>query len=276
MVSGRDEAAPVRANMETSGALVATAGGGQGSSPQRFWSKPSAWEELALTLPIFLLYHGGVVFLGIQNATDFLTRAMMLAAEGSTGRYLGITALLGAIFVGIFLVLGRGNSFRSGKFVQIALEGAVYAFVGRFLAAYVVGRIFAASGLVAEQGRVAGFIMSLGAGFYEEIAFRILLFGLGVKFLLWFWQGQRITLIGSGSFRFAPRSIFFVIAWGLVSCVVFSGMHYVGELSDPFQLKSFLFRLVLGLFFTLVYMTRGFAAAVWTHALYDVWVLVLR
>jgi len=25
---------------------------------------------------------------------------------------------------------------------------------------------------------------------------------------------------------------------------------------------------------TLVYATRGFAAAVWTHALYDIWVLV--
>ena len=33
---------------------------------------------------------------------------------------------------------------------------------------------------------------------------------------------------------------------------------------------------VLGLVLTLIYATRGFAAAVWTHALYDVWVLVFR
>jgi len=33
-------------------------------------------------------------------------------------------------------------------------------------------------------------------------------------------------------------------------------------------------RAVLGLALTLVYSMRGFAAAVWTHALYDVWVLV--
>jgi hypothetical protein len=52
-------------------------------------------------------------------------------------------------------------------------------------------------------------------------------------------------------------------------------MHYVGALGDAFDLRSFVARAVLGLALTLVYAMRGFAAAVWTHALYDVWVLVL-
>jgi hypothetical protein len=30
-----------------------------------------------------------------------------------------------------------------------------------------------------------------------------------------------------------------------------------------------------GLAFTLIYAFRGFAPAVWTHAIYDIWVLVL-
>ncbi len=59
------------------------------------------------------------------------------------------------------------------------------------------------------------------------------------------------------------------------SAAVFSGVHYVGALGESFELRSFAARAVLGLALTLVYATRGFAAAVWTHALYDVWVLVL-
>jgi hypothetical protein len=42
-----------------------------------------------------------------------------------------------------------------------------------------------------------------------------------------------------------------------------------------FALRSFVTRAVLGLMLTLVYALRGFAAAVWTHALYDVWVLAV-
>ena len=47
-------------------------------------------------------------------------------------------------------------------------------------------------------------------------------------------------------------------------------------MSDKFALASFTFRALLGLILTIIYVTRGFAAAVWTHALYDVWVLVFR
>jgi hypothetical protein len=63
--------------------------------------------------------------------------------------------------------------------------------------------------------------------------------------------------------------------WALVSAAIFSGVHYVGALGDTFAVGSFVFRFVLGLALTLIYVLRGFAAAVWTHALYDAWVLVL-
>ena len=65
-----------------------------------------------------------------------------------------------------------------------------------------------------------------------------------------------------------------MIVWAFVSAAVFSGMHYLGPLGDRFDERTFVARAVLGLALTLVYASRGFAAAVWTHALYDVWVLL--
>ena len=68
-----------------------------------------------------------------------------------------------------------------------------------------------------------------------------------------------------------------MVAWSVVCAVIFSWVHYIGAMSDTFELhvvpRS---ALVLGLVLTLIFATRGFAAAVWTHALYDVWVLVFR
>jgi len=70
-----------------------------------------------------------------------------------------------------------------------------------------------------------------------------------------------------------------VTAWvvgALVSSVLFSALHYVGSLGDPFTLYSFLFRFLSGGIFSLIFGLRGLAVAVYTHAVYDIMVLVLR
>ena len=63
-------------------------------------------------------------------------------------------------------------------------------------------------------------------------------------------------------------------AWAVVAAAMFSGMHYIGSMGDDFELKSFVFRWVLGMVLTIIFVFRGFAAAVWAHAFYDVWVMV--
>jgi hypothetical protein len=241
----------------------------------RLRDRPGAWVDLGLTLPIFLVYQVAVVFLGVQNATDMVTGALLRLSEGSKTTYLLATLAIGVIFAGAFALLGRGQAFRPRKFFQIALEGVVYAVLMRIVAGYVVGSVFA--GGIADEGRFVGFIMSLGAGFYEELTFRVVLFGLGAKLLVHLFAKQKVDITGTApTSRFSLRSLTVMAAWGVVCAIIFSAVHYIGPLSDSFQLPSFLFRLVLGLVLTLIFATRGFAAAVWTHALYDVWVLVFR
>ncbi len=241
----------------------------------RLSDKPGAWVDLGLTLPIFLLYHLSVVFLDVKNATDLVTGQLLRIAGGSTSAYLGMTGAIGVVFAGAFAFAGRGEAFRPRKFLQIALEGVVYAVLMRVAAGLVMQRIFA--GPIKEGSRFVGFVMSLGAGFYEELAFRVVLFGLGAKLLVWLLGHQELDLVSSGGAKkFSFRSLGVVVGWALISSMVFSGFHYVGAMGDPFQLPSFTFRLLLGLALTLIFATRGFAAAVWTHALYDVWVLVFR
>ena len=119
--------------------------------------------------------------------------------------------------------------------------------------------------------------MSIGAGFYEELTFRVVLFGLGAKLLVWLVAQQKVDLTGTApASRFSFRTLAVMVGWAIVCAMIFSAVHYIGPMSDSFQMPSFVFRLVLGLVLTLIFVTRGFAAAVWTHALYDVWVLVFR
>jgi hypothetical protein len=62
----------------------------------------------------------------------------------------------------------------------------------------------------------------------------------------------------------------------LVGALVFAAAHYVGAYGDAFTLASFTFRALAGLFFSVLFVLRGFGIAAWTHALYDVMVLVVR
>lgn len=243
----------------------------------RLVDRPGAWVDLGLTLPIFLVYHLAVVFLDVRNATDMITGSLLSLSAGDKSTYLMATLAIGVIFAGAFALAGRGQAFRPRKFVQILIEGLVYAVLMGITGQYVVGAIFA--GPIQNEGRIVGFVMSLGAGFYEELTFRVILFGLGAKVLLWFFSHQKVeitgTTVGGGS-RWSMRSMMILVGWALVSSVLFSAFHYIGPMADKLQGPSFVFRAVLGLVLTLIYATRGFAAAVWTHALYDIWVLVFR
>jgi membrane protease YdiL (CAAX protease family) len=245
------------------------------SDPQGLSAKPGAWAELALTLPVFLAYQLGVVFLHVRNATDLVTGELLRISGGDLGTYLALTVGIGLVLFVVFALLGRGQSLSGRKILQIVVEGAAYAIAMSTATSWVVGKLFAGPpAAAAVSGPVTGLIMSFGAGFYEELAFRAVLFGLGAKVLVWLFARQRVGLVGSAP-PLSLRAILVMAFWAVACAACFSGMHYVGALGDPFDVRSFVARAVLGLALTLVYAMRGFAAAVWTHALYDVWVLVL-
>ena len=64
-------------------------------------------------------------------------------------------------------------------------------------------------------------------------------------------------------------------AWAPVCAAGFSAWHHLGPMGEPFALEPFVFRTVCGRVFTAIFAFRGFSPAVWIHALYDVWVMVL-
>ncbi len=215
------------------------------------------WTDLGLTLPIFIGYHLGVPFLNVRNAADFVTAELTALAKYSLLAYTGLTVSIGLVMLAVLVILGRGSKLNLGRFVLVIAEGSVYAASIALVASYVVGTLHLGPPN-AKPGFFAATIMSFGAGFYEEVAFRVVLFGLGARLLC-------AILPAFG--RLVP------LAWAIFTAVVFSAWHYVGPLGDAFTLASFVFRAVCGICFVLIYRLRGFAPVVWTHALYDVWVL---
>jgi hypothetical protein len=223
-------------------------------------SASGPWTDLGLTLPIFIAYHLGVIFLPTRNAADWATVELITLANNDLTLYGILTLGIGAVYIGILVAAGRGKALHWQSFVWLMIEAVVYAIAMRFIASYVVGRM--TLGPVDIGGTFSRLILSFGAGFYEEVAFRVGLFALGYKAL--------VILFPMNTFQ---RAVV-VVAWALFAAMLFSLWHYIGDFADPLEAKSFVFRWVCGIVFTVIYAFRGFAPAVWTHALYDVWVLV--
>jgi Type II CAAX prenyl endopeptidase Rce1-like len=220
----------------------------------------NARTDLGLTLPIFVCYHIGVIFLPVRNAADLVTQYLVEFANQSRLAYVAFTIGLGAIFVAVLALLGRRQVLRWQSFAWLALEGVLYAVAMRLIAATVVGRLFLALGL---ERHFTGVVMSLGAGLYEEIAFRVVLYGLGLRCLRVLWPPKSWW-----------RRYWLACSWAIASACSFSAWHHLGALGEAFDARVFVFRAVCGLVFTLIYVTRGFAPAVWTHVVYDLWVMV--
>ena len=220
---------------------------------------------LVLVVPLFILYQIGVLATdGIRNGVDFVTTAMWWAAQGQTSYYLGINLLiLLAFFGGIYFLRDKGKLQPKLWPIMIA-ESTIYAlfFGGAVIKLMSVFGLDAtlASGAAEEMNLIQKLVLSIGAGLYEETVFR---------------------LIGMGGLYMALRKFVKDIpGWTaaiiavLVSSLIFSAIHHVGAMGDPFTLGTFLFRFFAGILLAVIYHVRGFAVAVYTHAIYDIFVMI--
>jgi len=223
--------------------------------------------SLVLVFPLFLIYQVGVLFtLPVLNGADFLTVFLFHNLGLSTGAYLAYTVAVAVAFAVGVLLLRRKQKFNPRLVVPVLIESAIYALTMGSLIVFVMTRVLhvsprLAGGVIASQGFGTRFVMSLGAGVWEETIFRLGIM-TGVAVLL-----EKVL----GFSRWVAVALAL-----LASSILFSAMHHIPPYGDPLHLGVFVFRVLAGCFFGMVYWFRGFAIAVYTHALYDIYVLLLR
>lgn len=230
-----------------------------------FRSSKDPMNSALLVLPLFVIYQVGILFTdGWRNGADFVTGRLIQLCGGD--RIIYFLVNLAVLAVVAVLYVRRPNKERISKTAtgMLLVESTIYAMimgglVGRLLFSMGV-RPPLATGELATRGAFDNIIMSIGAGTYEELMFRAVLMGA--------------MLFGLSKWKPEQRVANLIIAV-LASSLIFSAFHYVPIGMDPWQAWSFLFRFLLGGVLAGLYLTRGFAVAVYTHAIYDIIVLVL-
>src|SRR5919198_1730140 len=230
--------------------------------------------SLLFALPLLVFYQTLALLLAhgprtVRNGADVILQSLFVAVAGTWGPLLFMVCLIGA---GLWLVArdmhAHGSRLSSGVFAAMLGESVLLALLFGLVVSGLTSGVLGMLQTLAMRGEVGAarqldwwtrLMVSLGAGIYEELLFRVLLVGLlaaGLRALL----GWRPLPAG--------------VAATLPGAAIFSAFHYIGPYGDRLQLYSFLFRMIAGLFFSALYLTRGFGITAWTHALYDVLLLL--
>ena len=222
----------------------------------------SAYYSAVAALPLLVIYEILIVlsqsrYWGIRNAADVWIRTFLMAfdlqAQHLTFVLIGISLAL----IPIAKSRARGIKLKANYFALMFAECLAFSLV----LGVVLQSILRLGGLSSGgpgSGLMQNLALSVGAGLFEEIIFRVILLNL-------------LFLLLSPLLR---KKVVAAVVSVLLASFLFSLSHYVGTMADTWQLYSFMFRWAAGLLFTVLYFVRGFAITAYTHALYDIWVLV--
>ena len=207
----------------------------------------------------------GDAIAGVRNGADVLLKSLFVGLGGRRGLLVFDLLLLA---VGLTFVLRdrRRNPgplqprIFGGMLAEAIVGGLVFGVIAGALTAVILKGVPRLLILQAPALSVpTQLTVALGAGIYEELLFRVLLVGGLAVF------ARRVL-----GWRPMPAGVMAA----LVGATIFSAFHYIGPYGDPFSLSTFVFRLIAGLLFSAMYLIRGFGITAWTHALYDVFLIL--
>jgi hypothetical protein len=245
--------------------------------PSEASRRPQGYYELSRTLtysaiaviPLLVLYEVGAWWLnygspsGLRNAADVTLKEPFLLL-GPYGRDVFVALVLAGIWA-IYQFETKPRKVRVVRpyLLLMLAESAIYATLFGGVINFLMAKLLAVPFLAPGLGSLdlpSRFVLSLGAGLYEELVFRVML--VSALFLLLHHVGKH------------GRNPAYVAA-ALLGAVIFSAYHYIGPMGDAFTLHSFLFRFLAGLILNVLYLLRGFGIAAYTHAFYDLLVTIV-
>ncbi len=214
--------------------------------------------SLLLVLPLLLAYEIAVLLLAppARNAAELAVAELAgrLPADVAAWLRRGLLLLLLALAV----VLARRATPHVARARWILLEALALALLLGPLLRLMVGGLglsMRAGEAPAGQPAWLPFLLSIGAGLWEEIVFRLGLLG-----------GLALLLVRVARLPVRPATGVAVA----VSALAFATYHHLGAHGEPLQAARFAYRALAGTILGVLFVTRGLAVVVYMHVFYDV------
>jgi membrane protease YdiL (CAAX protease family) len=206
----------------------------------------------ALILPFLIVYHIGTIVLRTTyiNGADALI--VRILSSFSVHSMFGSALVLAACFVIWQLRTHSSWKINVAMLLVYFLESVCFALLLLFAFGWLSTRFSLILGDIRQS--ISDLVLYCGAGIYEELVFRAFLLSLLIAAFNLFFHKKKTALLSAV----------------LLGALIFSAFHYIGPSGDSFSLGSFSQRTLGGIYFSTLFVTRGFGVTAASHALYDI------
>jgi hypothetical protein len=238
-----------------------------GSQPEpsfgaRVWklitTRPDPLSGVALTLPVFLVYHLGILLVPDRTGSDLVSSLVFRMLDASVSAYVITTFGFALGLAAIVWFRQKRGVVPSWAIGRLLVESAGFALLLLVTLGWATSTYKLSSGVALSATRelsvLTKLVLSCGSGFHEELVFRALLVTGGSAALMSLFQMRRPTALAIAV---------------IVSSLAFGLAQYIGPFGHSFVFDTLFYRALLGVAFAILYLVRGFASAVYTHVLFS-------
>lgn len=219
-------------------------------------------RSLVLVVPLLVAYEVSMPLLApdLRNSAEWGVSRLLAPLPEATLLYLRRATLSALVIAALVWTLWarRPRAEVARPHLILAESAGLALLLGPLLGALVhrLGLPLSASADVAGTASPwVPFALSVGAGLWEELVFRLGLMGglmlLCTQVLQW------------------KRGVALAVAV-LVSALIFALYHHLGTAGEPLEPARFVFRALAGTILGLLFAWRGLAVVVYMHVFYDV------
>ena len=217
--------------------------------------RPNPLVSIAYTVPVFLLYHLGILGVDRRHEVDFISTSVLRLLNASTPAYVLLTLAMSLLLLVLAWLQQKRGKVVAHSFKRVLAESLGAALLVLMSIGWATHEVRTGEALDVPALRLpTKIVLAAGAGFHEEFIFRALLI-TGAS-----WALTKLT-------KWKPWVSLIVCA--IISSALFSLAHYFVLADEELVMSVAGFRVLEGLMFATLYITRGFAVAVYAHCLYD-------
>lgn len=232
---------------------------GEERDSQLVWAairkRPNPLVSVAFTVPVFLVYHLGILAIARTHDVDFVSTLIQRLLDASVPGYVLVTLVVALMLLVTTWVQQKRGKAEPHLFRRVFVESLGAALLILMSIGWATHEVRTGEALsIPYMTFLEKLVLAAGAGFHEEMIFRAFLI-TGASWVL-------TKLI-------KWKHWISLLVCTLISSVLFSLVHHFVLADEAFVMHVAGFRVLEGLLFAALYITRGFATVVYAHVLYD-------